>query len=175
MMAGTNIPSIGDVLMLSQAAWRTGRAFASSSNQQVPREFVGIQEELNRLSKALKCLAESFFADGTESFIAQVGRYSHDGIAAILLSCRRTLDDLESITDQYQDIIKTKTAGGYTVERSWSDLVLSNIHGMIWTVEGGSIQILREMLSMHVITVSMLRIVLDRYNSSHKISPCRAR
>lgn len=148
--------------MLSQVAWRTSRAFSSSGSKHTPREFVGIEDDLNRLTKALRKLAESFFADGTESFIAQADKYSQEGIEAILLSCRRTLDDLESLTDQYQVVRKTKTARGYTVERSWSDLVLSNIYGMIWTAEGGNIHILREMLSMHTITVSMLRVVLDR-------------
>ena len=159
--------------MLSQVAWRTGRAFSTPSRNLAPREFVAVEDELNRLTKALKRLAESFFADGTESFVAQTDKTSHDGIAAILLSCRRTLEDLESLTEQYQIVKKTRTLGGYAVERTWSDLVMCNIYGMIWTAEGGNIHILREMLSMHTITVSMLRTVLDRWTYPIRNIPCR--
>lgn len=158
------IPSIGDVLMLSQVAWRTGRAFVpkGGNRKAAPREFVDVEDELNRLAKALKRLAESLFSEDTEAFVLDSDRSSQEGIAAILLSCKRTLDDLESYIEQYQVIRKKKTAGGYTVERSWSDLVFSNFANMIWTAEGGSIYTLREMLAMHCITIAMLRTVLDR-------------
>jgi hypothetical protein len=159
-MTGMTIPSIGDVLMLSQTSWKIGRNFASDRNP--APEFVEIATELNRLTKALKRLAESLFEDGTESFVSGVDQHSQDGIAVVLLSCRRTLDDLESLTDQYQIVKRTKTAGGYTVERSWSDLILSNINGMIWTAEGHSILILKEIIAMHSVTVAMVKSVLDR-------------
>jgi hypothetical protein len=159
-MTGMTIPSIGDVLMLSQTSWKIGRNFAS--DKKPTPEFVEIATELNRLTKALKRLAESLFEDGTESFVSLIDQYSQDGIAVILLSCRRTLDDLESLTDQYQVVKRIKTAGGYTIERSWSDLILSNINGMIWTAEGHSIHILKEIIAMHSITVAMVKSVLDR-------------
>jgi hypothetical protein len=161
-MADTNIPSIGDVLMLSQVAWRTGRAF-SSGRKTTPREFIQIDAELNGVAKALKLLAETLFADPTEAILSQVDKRTQSGIAVIILSCKRTLEDLESLIDQYQVIKKNPTAGGYTVERSWSDLVVMNYQHMMWTSEGGTIHQLREILRMHTATISLVRQALQRY------------
>jgi hypothetical protein len=157
-----SIPSIGDVLMLSQVAWRAGRAFTGGNRKTSPREFLDVEDELNRLSKSLKALAESLFSDETESFVSQADRHSQEGVAAIFLSCKRTLDDLESYIEHNQVIRKNKTLGGYTIERSWSNLVLSNYRNMMWTAEGGSIYNLRDMLAMHGATIAMLRSILER-------------
>src|ERR1700712_5444508 len=87
----SGIPSIGDILMLSQATWRTGRAFSSGrrcADMVIPAEFIEVEAELNRLSKALKHLAELLVSEQIESFVGSADRAAHDGIGSIILSCR---------------------------------------------------------------------------------------
>jgi len=64
--------------------------------------------------------------------------------------------------DQYQVIKKHRAGGGFTIERSWSDLVLSNYQSMMWTTEGGNIQTLRNMVNMHARTIALTMQALQR-------------
>jgi hypothetical protein len=154
--------SIGSVLMLSQIAWRTGRAF-TSGRKDAPYEFREVQLELSRLAKSLKLLAESLFSDDTESLISQANTNTQSGIYAIIQFSKQTLDFLQSLIDQYQQIPKPIQPGGrVTVERSWSDMVIKNYSSMVWTPEGGTIRDLRDMLHMHTGTTALLRQALDR-------------
>ncbi|TKA82456.1 hypothetical protein B0A49_00056 [Cryomyces minteri] len=149
-MAGA--PSIGDILMLSQTAWKVGRAF-TSGRKGAPAEFQEVESEANGLSKALTLLGEILLAD--DSILARADAKSREGVVTILHSCEQTLEDLESFVDQYKIIKRTETNGGYTVERNWSELVLSNYKRMKWTTEGGDIQALRNMLQMHTSTINL--------------------
>ena len=148
-----SILSIGDILMLSQTAWKIGRAF-SSGRRSSPVEFKQIEFELNALSKSLKGFAETLFAED-ENMLFQAGKRTQSGVATILLSCQQTLQDLESLVEQYQVIRRTETRGGYTVDRSWSELVLTNYGKMMWTTEGGDINSLKTMLHMHTGTITV--------------------
>ncbi|KAL9080283.1 MAG: hypothetical protein Q9157_000933 [Trypethelium eluteriae] len=156
-----SIPSIGDILMLSQIAWKIGRAF-SSGRRSSPAEFKEIESELNALSKSLKSFAETLFAED-ENILSQAGKRAQNGVAIILLSCQQTLQDLESLVEQYQVIRRTETSGGYTVDRSWSELVLTNFGQMMWTTEGGSIHSLKTMLHMHTSTISVTVQALQEF------------
>ncbi|KAK7710925.1 hypothetical protein SLS57_008241 [Botryosphaeria dothidea] len=161
-MAG--ILNIGDILMLSQLAWKIGRAF-TAGRKGAPAEFVEVESEVNGLAKALKLLAETLFADhascdggdvkGGSGILAQASAETRNGVEVILQSCQTTLKDLESLVEQYQVIRKHRTSGGFSIERSWSDLVLSSYKKMLWTTEGGNIQALRNMLHMHTSTISL--------------------
>lgn len=139
--------------MLSQTAWKIGRAF-SSGRRSSPAEFKDIESELNALSRSLKSFAETLFAED-DNILLQADRRTQSGVAVILLSCQQTLQDLESLVEQYQVIRRTETRGGYTVDRSWSELVLTNFGKMMWTTEGGNIQSLKTMLHMHTSTISV--------------------
>jgi hypothetical protein len=162
-MSVSGVPSIGDVLMLSQISWRTARAFNSGRRcaESVPTEFVDIEAELNRLSKSLKHLAETLVSESTESFVSSGDRAAQDGIGAILLSCRRTLEDLESITSMYQTNRRTKTAGGFTLERHWNQSLLEGYDSFVWTADGGTIRDLHEFLRMHTITLCMVTSISE--------------
>ncbi|KAF2490368.1 hypothetical protein BU16DRAFT_552854 [Lophium mytilinum] len=151
-MAG--IPSIGDILMLSQLAWKIGRAF-TAGRKGAPAAFLEVETEVNGLARALKLLAETLFADADDSVLSKADKDTKYGVATILLSCQQTLHDLDSLTDQYQIIKKHRTSGGFAVERSWSDLVLCSYKTMMWTTEGGNIQALRNMLHMHMSTITL--------------------
>lgn len=72
------------------------------------------------------------------------------------------MDDLDSLIDQYQVIRKHRTVGGFAIERSWSDLVLTSYKTMIWTTEGGDLANLREILQTHTSSVTVLAEALQR-------------
>jgi hypothetical protein len=153
--------SVGDTLMLSQVAWRLGRAFAAGRSNS-PHEFREVELELGRLTKSLKLLAESLFLDEVESIIAMADYSTRAGIATVVQFCKRSLDDLESLIDEYQIVRKSRTSSGYAVERAWSELVVSQFKDMIWTAEGGTIHDLRDLLHVHTSTLAVVRQALER-------------
>ena len=148
--------------MLSQLAWKVGRAFTAGRNG-APAEFLEVETEINGLAKALKLLAETLFVDADDSVLQKADKETQDGVATILTSCQRTVKDLDSLIDQYQVIKKHRNVGGFAIERSWSDLVLSSYKTMMWTTEGGNIQNLRNMLQMHSSTITLTMQALQRY------------
>ncbi|ORX92296.1 hypothetical protein BCR34DRAFT_608854 [Clohesyomyces aquaticus] len=78
-MMGT--PSIGDILMLSQLAWKIGRAF-TAGRRGAPAEFLEVEAEINGLAKALKLLAETLFADADDSLLAKADPDTQAGVVS---------------------------------------------------------------------------------------------
>ncbi|KAF1851082.1 uncharacterized protein K460DRAFT_302847 [Cucurbitaria berberidis CBS 394.84] len=154
------VPSIGDILMVSQVAWKIGRAF-SAGRINAPAEFQEIEAEINGLAKVLKLLAESIHADSEISFFQSADREIQDGIGTILSSCQRTINDLDSLIDQYQVIRKHRTIGGFAIERSWSDLVLAEYKTVMWTTDGGNLQNLKDLLQLHTRSITLLTQALQ--------------
>jgi hypothetical protein len=115
--------SVGDILMLSQTAWKIGRAFSKGAKS-APAEFREVESEANGLSEALKLTAEALHEDG--SILSRAEPETRVAINAILESAGRTLGDLESFIDRYQVIKKRETNGGFVVEKNFSDVVLAN-------------------------------------------------
>lgn len=155
------VPSVGDILMISQVAWKIGRAF-SVGRKDAPAEFVEVEMGISGLAKALKLLAEALHAESEKSLFQTAAKKVQDGISTMLASCRRTVNDLDSMIGQYQVIRKHQTAGGFAIERSWSDLVLAEYRTMMWTMDGGNLQNLRDLLQMHTISVTLLIQALQR-------------
>jgi hypothetical protein len=139
-------PSIGDILMLSQTAWRVGRAF-TQGRKSAPAEFAEVEREADGLSEALQLVAETLNTDG--SILDKAEDTSKSAVSIILDSAQRTLSDLESFVARYR-IVKPQTG-----ERSWSELVLANYKTIKWTTEGGDILALRDMLHMHTSTINL--------------------
>ncbi|KAF2419008.1 hypothetical protein EJ08DRAFT_574105, partial [Tothia fuscella] len=149
---------IGDVLMLSQIAWKTGRAF-TPGRKETPYEFREIQAELKRLSKSLKLLAESLFSEEIECLISQINQHTQLGIQSIIQFCKHTLEYLQSLVDQYQHVPNQH------MERKWTDLVIKKYDALMWTTDGGSIRDLKDMLHMHTSTTSLVRQALESKSS----------
>jgi hypothetical protein len=167
-MSGSNqIPSIGEILLLSQVAWRTARAFTSGRkvSANVPPEFLLIEVDLNHLSQVLKQLAEFFVSEVVDNFVSAAPQAAQDGMGTIIMSCRRTLDGLEQFTSRYQTNTKTQTAGGFTLERQWNLNLLENYDQPIWGSDERSIINLHDMLRMHAVTVTMLKVILEKLSS----------
>ncbi|KAI5365212.1 hypothetical protein Slin15195_G047490 [Septoria linicola] len=145
--------SVGDILMLSQTAWKIGRAFNNGKNN-APAEFAEVERESNSLSESLKLVAETLHEDNSILSLADIK--TKEAVNTILESAHKTLEDLESFVDRYQVIKKMDTGhGGFVVERSWSSVVLANYRTFKWTTEGGDIQALRNMLQMHVDCINL--------------------
>lgn len=156
------VPSVGDMLMLSQTAWKIGRAFTAGRTN-APAEFYEIECEINGLAKALKLLAEAMFAEAEDGLLKQADQEVQESLTTVLTSCQRTVEDLDSLMDQYQIVKKTRTPGGFAVQRSWSDLVIMQHQTMMWTTDGGSIQQLRLLLKTHSSSVSLIGKALQRW------------
>lgn len=151
--------SVGDILMLSQTAWKIGRAF-SKGKKGAPSEFGEVEREANGLSEALKLVAATLHTDG--SLLAQADDETRSAVNTILESAGRTLEDLESFVERYHVIKKDKTsAGGFAVERNWSEVVLANYKTFKWTTEGGNINDLRNMLQMHATSINLIMQALQ--------------
>lgn len=145
--------SIGDILMLSQTAWKIGRAFAHGKSS-APPEFTEVEKELDGLSNAFKLFAETLHSDG--GVLSNACDATVAAVDAILNSARRTLDHLDLFVERYQVIQKKVTSGGgFTVERRWSDVLVVNSRTFKWTTKGGDIHDLHNMLQMHTNSITL--------------------
>jgi hypothetical protein len=147
--------------MLSQVAWKIGRAF-SASQKSAPPEFQEVEIEISGLARALKLLANALHAEADGNLIREAADHVQHGIQVILESCKRTVNDLDSLVDHHQVIKKHRTVGGFAIERTWSDLVLSDYATMIWTTEGGDLHSLKDVLRMHTSFTTLLMQALHR-------------
>ncbi|KAF2854320.1 hypothetical protein T440DRAFT_272953 [Plenodomus tracheiphilus IPT5] len=148
------VPNVGDILMLSQTAWRIERAFAAG-RKDAPTEFQVIEVEIGGLARALKLLAEALHASTDFDTLRTAGETIQNGISTVISSCQRTVSDLDSLIDQHQVIKKHRTVGGFAIERTWSDLVLAGHKTMLWTTEGGGLQDLKELLQLHTNSITL--------------------
>ncbi|KAH9872816.1 hypothetical protein J1614_005210 [Plenodomus biglobosus] len=149
------VPNIGDILMLSQTAWRIERAF-TAGRKVAPADFQIIEVEIAGLARALKLLAEALHADAECVTLRTAGESIQNSISTVISSCQRTVSDLDSLVDQYQVIRKHRTVGGFAIERTWSELALTGYKTMLWTTEGGDLQNLKELLQLHTSSIAMI-------------------
>lgn len=161
-----SVPNVGDILMLSQVAWKAGRAF-TAGRKHAPTGFQDVEVDISGLAQALKSLAEILHAETGAGLISSSDQETQHGIAIVLSSCQRTVHDLDSLIDRYQVIKQHRTAGGFTIERSWSDLVLAQYDTVIWTTEGGNLHDLSNLLQMHTKSIQLLAEAVQRQDASH--------
>ena len=152
-------PSIGDILMLSQLAWKIGCAF-TVGKKGAPSQFAEVEQELKNLATTTTLLANSLQED--DSLLARSDEKTRDGLAKILACCSQSLSSLEAFVDQYQEVRKPNEAGG-AVRRSWKSVLIKNYKTIIWTTEGGNIQSLRSILALHTQSLSLAMQALQRY------------
>ena len=139
--------------MLSQLAWRLTCAF-TAGRANAPSQFQEVENELKGLTHSLTMLAESLDEDG--GLLARADEKTREGMVSILSCCSRSLDDLDTFVNDYQDIRKVEQpGGGKAVQRTWRLYFLKNYKTIIWTTEGGNIQSLRNMLAMHTQSISL--------------------
>ncbi|KAI9806341.1 MAG: hypothetical protein M1825_006456 [Sarcosagium campestre] len=149
-MAG--VINIGDVLMLSQMAWKIGSAF-TAGRKGAPHEFEEVENELRSLTNSLVLLAETL--EETDSILAAADQKTQTGVKRVFDCCKQTILELESFVNRYQDIKSPAPDDGHRAERSWKQVLVRNYKTLWWTTEGGNIQSVRNMLHMHVSAIAM--------------------
>lgn len=149
--------------MLSQLAWKIGRAFTQGRKDPLS-EFTEVEREANGLSEALKLVAETLYSD--TSILAQADEQTRHAVSTILDSAHKTLGDLESFVERYRVIRKKETRGGFVVERTWSEVVIAQYKTLKWTTEGGDITDLRDMLHMHTTSIDLTMQALQSQSLS---------
>jgi hypothetical protein len=162
------VPDLGDILMLSQASRKIGRAF-SAGQQSVPHEFQEVEAEATGLAMALRQLADALHAEGDQGLVREAADHVKHGIEIIWNSCKRTVLNLDNLVDHNQVIKKHRTVGGFAIERSWSDVVLADYSTMIWTTEGGDLYSLKDLLGMHTRSITILVQAVQRLVNSTTI------
>ena len=155
-------PLIGDILMLSQLAWKIGCAF-TAGRKGAPAQFAEVEQELQSLAATVTLLADTLHED--DSLLAGSDEKTRDGLTKILGCCSQSLSNLEAFVKQYQEVRKSDEAGGIT-QRSWKTVLIKNYKTIIWTTEGGNIQSLRNMLALHTQSLSLAMQALQTYASS---------
>lgn len=140
----SNVPS-------SQVSWRLTCAFAAS-RANAPLQFQEVENELKSLTHSLTTFAGSLDQDG--SLLERTDIKTKTGIASILGSCSQSLDNLDTLVNSYQDTHRVEQPGGAKdIQRSWRSYFLTNYQTIIWTTEGGNIQSLKKMLTIHTLSV----------------------
>ena len=155
------VPNAGDISTLSQVARRISRAF-SAGQQNTPHEFQDVEIQANTLARALKQLADALHAKTNEGLVRDAADHVQDGITIVLNCCKSTLHDLESLVDHHQVTRKHRTVGGFAIERSWSDMVLSEYATMTWTTDGGDLHSLKDLLETYTSSIMLLVQALQR-------------
>ncbi|KAI9790571.1 MAG: hypothetical protein M1835_000903, partial [Candelina submexicana] len=149
-MAG--IPSVVECIKLAGMAWTIGRAF-TSGRAGAPSEFQEVENELEGLTTSLNLLAETL--DDDNGILSRADEKTKTGVQDILNCCGQTLQDLESFVNQYSEIRKVDNGTSQATERRWKRFFVKHWKTIVWTTEGGNIQSLRNMLHIHVESISM--------------------
>lgn len=74
----------------------------------------------------------------------------------------QTLENLSALVDQYQEVRRPDGSGSIAVQRVWKSIFIRNYKKIWWTSEGGNIQALRNMLQMHVSSITLTMQALQR-------------
>ena len=104
--------------------------------------------------------------DDDEGILARSDQRTKEGLSKILGYCRQTLANLDSFVNKYQEIRIPDEPGGRLQQRSWRQILLKNWKKILWTTEGGGIQSLRNMLAMHVQSISLTIQALQRSDNT---------
>ena len=79
-----------------------------------------------------------------------------------LSTALKTLENLNALVDQYQEIRKPEGNASLAVQRVWKPIFIRNYQKIWWTSEGGGIDALRNMLEMHVNSINLTLQALQR-------------
>ncbi|KAI0120916.1 hypothetical protein F4776DRAFT_232491 [Hypoxylon sp. NC0597] len=156
-------PSIGDVVLMTQIAWKLAQAF-TKGRKSAPAEFCEVENQLYSLSAALEAIRKA-----QERGDLDVGTtYPKSGslrgkdepcgqstIDNILQNCMDILKHLEGIVKKYSVILQP-TASSARGVRSWNQYVIRNWRKIEWTTEKGDLSTLRNQIMMHTNSLNLL-------------------
>ncbi|KAI0386393.1 hypothetical protein F5Y04DRAFT_276001 [Hypomontagnella monticulosa] len=148
--------SIGDVVLLTQIAWRLARTFTKGRNS-APSEFCDVENQLYSLSAALEAIGNDLKKGEVDTGNASPISTGEDGeshgqnkIDHILQNCRRTLGHLENIVKKYSVILHPNTSS------AWDTYVVRNWKKIEWTTEKGDLNALRSQIMIHTNSLNLL-------------------
>ena len=158
--------AVGDVILLSQMAFKIGQAF-TSSRKSAPAEFGDVQRLLFTLSSALDLVAENLpkDKDGSPSPFSSASsnsKFTSDSngtpqankvLSEILKNCRTILEHLQTLVDKYLEIDPQETSQGGEARpgfKRWKDDFCRNWKKVKWTTEGDGLGKLTTTLSVHI-------------------------
>ena len=116
-------PLIGDIMMLSQLAWKIGFAI-TFGRAGAPAEFKEVENELKSLTTSITLLAETLNKD--DSLITRLDKRTKVGLDKILGFCRQTIEDLDAFVTRYQEIRHENGVGEAVTQKSWKQLLIKN-------------------------------------------------
>ncbi|KAI1141305.1 hypothetical protein F5Y05DRAFT_256899 [Hypoxylon sp. FL0543] len=156
----TFTPSIGDVVIMTQIAWKLAQAF-TKGRKSAPAEFIEVENQLYSLTAALEAIrkaqARGDLAIGT-TLISPKGDdelHDHETVNNILQNCLQTLKHLQGIVTKYS-VITQPTASSIHGLGSWNQYVIKNWRKIEWTTEKGDISTLRNRIMMHTNSLNLL-------------------
>lgn len=150
-----------EILSISRVAIRISHAFAVRA-EHIPESFSVTEIQIRDLASALNQLADTLHNEAADRMIQEAGEALQQGIEVMLGSCKRAINDLDTLVDRNQVIRKHRTVGGFAIERSWSDSVVTGHDSMRWTVDGGDLHSLVDLLQIYTHSVNLLVEALHR-------------
>ncbi|KAK8179704.1 hypothetical protein BC567DRAFT_224958, partial [Phyllosticta citribraziliensis] len=124
---------IGDVIALSQLAWRLGKMF-TTERKNAPAKFSEVEDQFYSLSIVLKILAENKALAETIEKDNRLGR--------MIINCETSLKGLEEFLQEYSDVITPKS-------RRLQDKFVQEWKKLKWTQKGGDLDALKENIKTH--------------------------
>ncbi|KAI0887809.1 uncharacterized protein GGS22DRAFT_89380 [Annulohypoxylon maeteangense] len=155
-------PSIGDVVMMAQIAWKLAQAF-TKGRKSAPAEFCEVENQLYSLSAALEAIRGAQERGDLEighinpKSISSAGKdesHSENTVKNILQNCLKTLTHLENIVKKYS-VIRQPTTSSHGIG-NWSQHVARNWRKIEWTTEKGDLNALRGQIMIHTNSLNLL-------------------
>ncbi|KAG0134079.1 hypothetical protein HOY82DRAFT_481905 [Tuber indicum] len=171
--------SIGDILLLSQIAYRVGLAF-TSGRKSAPREFNEVESQVFALKEALDMLKEEVTVSGANPVTSpEADNEAVECLGVMIANCRTTLEGLEKIVQEYcpamgdgrkAGAVRAEDGGGKVElqKRKWSKKLKDNWKRVVWTTGDGDLSTLREKLTLHVAAITLVVSTLQSNKSSRQ-------
>ncbi|KAI1387281.1 uncharacterized protein F4822DRAFT_430034 [Hypoxylon trugodes] len=155
-------PSIGDVVLLAQIAWKIAQAFTKGRNS-APAEFCEVENQLYSLSAALEAIRraqdEGHLGRGSISKLESLGKevelYGQNTADRVIQNCLRTLTHLDKVVQKYSVILHPSTSPSQGL-RCWNKYVVKNWKKIEWTTEKGDLNTLRSQITVHTNSLNLL-------------------
>ncbi|RYO84286.1 hypothetical protein DL764_009356 [Monosporascus ibericus] len=169
----TSPVSIGDAFLMAKLALKLGRAF-TTGRKSAPAEFREVESQLYSISTALSSLHTAYKFKGipVNAGSMNLASLSRDGqrngenpLKEMLEGCEETLKHLEKVVEKYTVVFQPRNPEAPSL-RKWSRDLRNNWKKVLWTTEGGDMDILRSNLTVHI---NCLNLVLGVVNQVYSV------
>ncbi|KAI6083642.1 hypothetical protein F4821DRAFT_190588 [Hypoxylon rubiginosum] len=156
--------SIGDVVLMTQIAWRLAQTF-TKGRKSAPAEFCEVENQLYSLSAALEALRSArergdidIRVDNSVSMPLRSEDQAHGQniVDNILRNCLQTLKHLENIVQKYSIILHPTPTLSTSRLGTWNQHLIKNWRKIEWTTEKGDLDALRSQIMIHANSLNLL-------------------